>query len=92
MADFSQKVIWTALPNGVAEDHALLTAYASPRLMLTADPVAPLDQWPDFIGWAELMLNAEFQAEFGGTSLQLERVSEPDPALWRAAPASFPTP
>lgn len=84
MADFSQKVIWTALPNGVAEDHALLTAYASPRLMLTADPVASLDQWPDFIGWAELMLNAEFQAEFGGTSLQLERVSEPDPAIWQA--------
>ncbi|MEL6600955.1 MAG: hypothetical protein AAFR40_15660, partial [Pseudomonadota bacterium] len=84
MADFSQKLIWTALPNGTADDHALLTAYASPRLTLTVDPAAPLDNWPDFMIWAELMLNAEFQVDFGGTALPAERVSEPDPNVWQA--------
>ena len=32
MANFTQRVIWTALPNGQKGEYLLLTALASPRL------------------------------------------------------------
>ncbi|WP_299406932.1 hypothetical protein [uncultured Roseobacter sp.] len=85
MADRTQRVIWTALPNGVNEAGQMqITALASPRLVALNAPVEPLQEWPDFSSWADKMLQAEFTVFLGGADARAKRVSEPDPDIWKA--------
>lgn len=83
MADHTQRVIWTALPNGTHEDgRILVTALASPRLVALHAPVAPLSNWQDFVGWADKMRSAGFRVRFGTDSAEAEMLSEPDQTIW----------
>lgn len=70
-----QKIIWTALPNGLSEDgkHLRLSAFVSPRLQPEfigggkwLNKSATLTQFPDFLDWPATML------EFLATGLAVE--------------------
>lgn len=84
MANYTQRVIWTALPTGRNKDYLTLTALASPRLNVLIAPVETLDKWPDFLDWANKVLHARFVVNFAGTTVEAERISQPKPAVWRA--------
>ena len=84
MADYTQRVIWTALPTGRNKDFLTLTALVSPRLNVLIAPVETLDKWPDFMDWAGKMLKARFEVSFAGVSVKAERISQPDPEVWKA--------
>ncbi|MBE0585685.1 MAG: hypothetical protein IH612_18235 [Desulfofustis sp.] len=84
MADFSQRVIWTALPTGVDGNFVTLTALVSPRLTCKNMPRAPLEKWPDFLNWPEHAVHATYSVTFAGVTAEAERVSAPDSAVWQA--------
>jgi hypothetical protein len=84
MANYTQRVIWTALPNGREGEFLLLTALVSPRLNVLNAPFDTLDKWPDFLDWASIVRRARFRVEYAGTLMEAETVSQPDPAIWQA--------
>ncbi|MBM3500327.1 MAG: hypothetical protein FJX74_16850, partial [Armatimonadetes bacterium] len=62
-----QTVMWTALPNGVANGKLRLSVFVSPRLETNeGGPRPSLSQFPDFIEWPARMAEAQFQVRFGG--------------------------
>jgi hypothetical protein len=91
MAMYRQQVIWTALPDGIAESdaesHIRLSLYLAPRF--EADGPATLDDFPDFSIWPQQLLddNVRFTLEIAGRA---PRPIEPttldllDPVRWRA--------
>src|SRR3954452_21633200 len=53
---FEQRIIWTALPNGVGQDSAgdpvlFLTVHVAPRLTTTGAADATLASFPDWTNW-----------------------------------------
>ena len=84
MINRTQRVIWTALPTGMDGDFLTLTALASPRLNVLNAPIELLDKWPDFLIWAERIQAARFVVNFAGVSLEAERISQLNPAIWQA--------
>jgi hypothetical protein len=62
-----QTVMWTALPNGVANGKLRLSVFVSPRLETNEGGDRPsLSLFPDFLDWPARMAAAQFQVRFGG--------------------------
>lgn len=84
MATQRQKIIWTALPNGVANGVLRLSVFIAPQLSNPAGtPKLPLDEdhYPDFVDWAATVRRrVSFSVEFEGAGTFAEQGSAADPA------------
>lgn len=70
-----QTLLWTALPNGIADDKARLSVMLSPRLEGSgADPdgKTPLSEFPDFANWPATVKNIRFVAHITGISKPID--------------------
>ncbi len=83
----SQKITWTALPNGLKDGKLRLSVFVSPRL----DPDANERLFGDWIDWPARLANVSFNVVFSNTqggnpvSLLATRVSAPaDSSVWAA--------
>jgi len=78
----TQRIIWTALPNGFTGNTLKLSVFVSPRLYNDTD--TQLSAFPDFADWPQHLSSVSFSVELkGGQKLKAKVVSEtPDNALW----------
>jgi hypothetical protein len=78
----TQRIIWTALPNGVAGTTLKLSVFVSPRLYNNSD--TQLSDYPDFVNWAKRVNEIKFSVEFkGGPKLKAKVVTDKaDNDLW----------
>lgn len=84
MAQATQQVIWTALPNGLADDGRLrLSVLISPRLTLAAAPPV-LGNFADWLDWPAKLASAAWQVEIDGDKREAEPISTPRSAVWQA--------
>lgn len=84
MADKTQHLMWTALPNGYAEETEYrVSVLVSPELTRT-DAVPPrLDQFPDMVDWPAVLAQTKFEIVFNGSVIQNPtRISAADSAVW----------
>src|SRR5712692_7211189 len=78
----TQRIIWTALPNGADGTTLKLSVFVSPRLYNNSD--TQLSDYPDFVNWAKRVSEVKFSVEFkGGPKLKAKVVTDkPDNDLW----------
>src|ERR1700716_4109695 len=68
----TQRLIWTALPNGVINGKLRLSVFLSPRLETDgSESSLPLGQFPYFVNWPSSTANLGFTVEFGGGAVSL---------------------
>jgi len=82
-----QTIIWTALPNGMANGQLNISVFVSPRLQTDEGlPHPTLAQFNDFLTWPSKIKNMKFQVQLEGLPpVDATRVApDPDPALWAA--------
>ncbi len=82
-----QTILWTALPNGLANGQLKLSVYVSPRLETNEGlPRPTLSQFTDFVNWPAKVQDIKFQVQFAGSApLDAARVGpELQPDLWAA--------
>ncbi|MEM7546210.1 MAG: hypothetical protein AAF367_11790 [Pseudomonadota bacterium] len=86
MADKTQRVMWTVLPNGFGEsDQQLrLSVLVAPQLTLIAPVPEVLSEFPDFLDWPAVLEQADFKLEFEGNGVELTQVSKPVSEVWQA--------
>lgn len=87
MAEKTQRVMWTVLPDGFSADGAQLrlSVLVGPELILGAAVTPPeLSQFPDFLDWPARLAGARFELELGFELLPLTLVSAPESATWAA--------
>ena len=60
----TQRIIWTALPNGADGTTLKLSVFVSPRLYNNSD--TQLSAYPDFVNWAKRVSEVKFSVEFKG--------------------------
>ncbi len=80
-----QTLIWTALPNGIADGKACLSVMLSPRLEGSgADPdgKTPLSDFPDFANWPATVKNIRFIAHVNGNPIVLKPKFTLNEPLW----------
>lgn len=58
----TQRIIWTALPNGLAGSRLKLSVFVSPRLYI--DSNGALSDFPDFANWPDRVNAVKFSVEF----------------------------
>jgi len=97
MADLTQRVVWTVLPNGVTEagDRLRLSVLVSPRLTLSnAVPTHNLSHFKDWLDWPKVVLAASFKLRVDAGGVEATRVSKPDSDVWAAlfSPETFVQP
>ena len=62
-----QTIIWTALPNGIANGQLQLSVFVSPRLHTDEGlPRPTLDQFDDFKNWPGKIKDMKFTVQFEG--------------------------
>src|SRR5712691_8269843 len=87
----TQRIIWTALPNGADGTTLKLSVFVSPRLYNNSD--TQLSDYPDFVNWAKRVSEVKFSVEFkGGPKLKAKVVTDkPDNDLWTTVfkPSTF---
>ncbi|MEP6569923.1 MAG: hypothetical protein ABJC10_09130 [Acidobacteriota bacterium] len=78
----TQRIIWTALPNGFQGNTLKLSVFVSPRLYNSTD--TQLNAFPDFADWPDRLNAINFAVQFkGGPTVKAKIVSEkPDNHLW----------
>jgi hypothetical protein len=82
-----QTIIWTALPNGIANGQLQLSVFVSPRLQTDEGlPRPTLSQFDDFKNWPDKIKDMKFTVQFEGRSpVDAARVGNaPEPELWSA--------
>lgn len=81
----SQRVIFTAIPDGFDSRQALLNLHVAPRLSITSD-VQPniLDQFPAWREWAATINAATIRVLVDGTEIGAERVATARLDIWTA--------
>lgn len=89
MPQLSQRIIWTALPDGISDDgrYLLVNVHVAPRLVAElgpGEPEARLADFPAFARWAGIVNAAELQVMVNGEPVPTERVMEADDTLWQA--------
>lgn len=80
-----EKIIWTALPNGIAEDGRLrVSVFVSPRLT-TDGGEGTLEDFPNFSDWPSNVPPLRVAFEEGSPGTRAERTGpEPSSHLWEA--------
>lgn len=77
-----QKIIITALPNGVSERNGTWKIAVAIALQVE-DANTTLQQVPDMLQWAQLIKNARFSVQINGNAVEAKLVSKPaDAELW----------
>ena len=77
-----QKIIVTALPNGVSERSGTWKIAVAISLQVE-DAHTTLQQVPDMLQWAQLVKNARYAVQINGTTVEAKLVSKPaDAELW----------
>src|SRR5690242_1862041 len=87
MADKTQQVMWTALPNGLDATHGAyrVSVLVSPRLTRTANVPPSLDQFPDFVDWPDMLSHARIDFAYGNVAITTATaVSVPNSKTWAA--------
>ena len=84
MAELSQQVIWTALPNGTNGETLDVSVVVSPRLNVDGGTVAQLSRFPVWMDWPGILRKAEFKVVFNGNETEAQLVSRPESEIWRA--------
>ena len=82
-----QTILWTALPNGIANGQLQLSVFVSPRLHTDEGlPRPTLDQFDDFKNWPDKIKDMKFTVQFEGQQpLDATRVAPAaEPDLWAA--------
>jgi len=82
-----QTIIWTALPNGMANGQLNLSVFVSPRLQTDQGlPRPTLAQFNDFLSWPAKIKDMKFQVQFEGLApVDATRLGpDPEPDLWAA--------
>jgi hypothetical protein len=81
----TQRLLWTALPNGLRADGRRLrvSVLLSPRLVNTDDPDAVLSSFPDLLAWPAVARGARYEVVLNGLTVPAELVSAPDDGVWR---------
>ena len=80
----TQRLLWTALPNGWSEDgrRLRLSVMLSPRLVVSPGPNDVLAAFPDVLALPALVRDARFELDLAGNVVTADRVSEPDNAVY----------
>lgn len=93
MADKTQHIMWTALPNGVTrEGDCRVSVLVSPELTRTDAVPRTLDEFPDLLDWPAVIARTGFRFEFDGVTVNGARlVSAPESAVWQSVfpPSTF---
>lgn len=84
MANHTQQVVWTALPNGIGRKGPQLSVHVSPRLTVGGVPDTDLHNYPAWADWPSVMLKAAFGVRFGRQRVPARLVSKPDSRVWKA--------
>lgn len=94
----TQSLVWTTLPNGVADGGKSLrvSILLSPRLDAQNDPQALQSFFPDWEVWPKTLTNATVTVSYGAASVSVPvsqtsgpnridtSIGAPDPAAWKA--------
>ncbi|HYG47007.1 MAG TPA: hypothetical protein VD846_03605 [Allosphingosinicella sp.] len=85
MADISQRVVFTVIPDGIAGDEVRLNLHVAPRLTLAAG-VTPdtLIQFPAWQDWADTINAADIHLLVNGDTVAVTRAAVADPRIWSA--------
>ena len=93
MADKTQHIMWTALPNGVTRDgDCRVSVLVSPELTRTDAVPRTLDEFPDMLDWPAVLRRAKFAFRFDGVTVDDPvTVSAPDSSVWQSVfpPSTF---
>lgn len=85
MADISQRVIFTVIPNGVSGGRARLNLHIAPRLSLVAGvQPADLSQFPAWRDWARTINGAGLTLRINQQTVRPDRMAAADPQIWAA--------
>lgn len=85
MADISQRVVFTAIPDGVDRGRARLNLHIAPRLSLTpAIQPAELSQFDAWTDWATTINGARIRVRVNGGEIASRRLVEAQPDIWAA--------
>ncbi len=84
-----ERIVWTVLPNGIADGHLRLSVFIAPQLDPSPQP-AKLATFANWLDWPAVVAGLEFQVSFGsasGTAATVAGVldpasSAPDSNLW----------
>jgi len=81
----TQRVVWTALPNGFTEDRRRLriSLVVSPRLVDDEHPESELSFFPDWLDWPSIAQDARYEMVLNNATVPATVVSTPDSATWR---------
>ena len=96
----SQRLIWTALPNGRGGGFLTLSVMLSPRLFTDqSGATPPLSSFPDFVDWPSTLASIHFSVQLGGGSphpatIVTPGALAPSSSRWTAlfAPTAFVRP
>ncbi len=92
MADKTQQIMWTALPNGYEPGRGYrVSVLISPKLTRTPTFPERLDEFPDLLDWPKTLASAQFEFRYHNAVVAPELVSKPDSAVWTAVfrPSTF---
>ena len=93
MADKTQHVMWTALPNGVNRDGDYhVSVLVSPELTRTDAVPRTLDEFPDMLDWPAVLARTRLAFEFDGIVVDAPvPTSTPDSSVWQSVfpPSTF---
>lgn len=80
----TQQSIWTPLPNGSTDDRKFLrlSVLVSPRLVTEGGANEPLEEFPDFLDWAQRVSRAKFAVHFAGMTVDAKLEVAPEPAVY----------
>ena len=86
MADKTQHIMWTALPNGYEPGKGYhVSVLVSPELTRTTAVPGRLDEFPDLLDFPATLAGADFAFRFHNAVVaNPELVSKPDSAVWSA--------
>lgn len=86
MADKTQHIMWTALPNGYAERLGYkVSVLVSPELTLTPALPHTLEEFPDFVDWPETLSKVKFTFTYHNAVIENPQlVSSPDSKVWKS--------
>lgn len=85
MADKTQHLMWTVLPNGLNPGRTAyrVSVLVTPQLTLQPGVSPVLGEFPDFTDWPDVLSNSRFRFRYAGLSIEAAPVSRPDSGVWR---------
>ncbi len=81
----TQRVVWTALPNGLTDDRRRLrvSLLISPRLVDTDNAEPVLSGFSDWLDWPSIVRSARFEVMLNNVAVPAALVSAPNTPTWQ---------